>query len=598
MPNYSLVANSVFQPFTYQELLAPVLHQQQVFDNLAEQYDKLSSQADVLEAMGSNEKDKNSAVYRQYKNYSDALRAEADNLYRNGLSSESRMRLTDLRRMYNQQIVPIQNAYTKREKEAEIQMKAQLDASSRGIDLYFSRNAADTPLQSYLDNPNQTFRTINGQALMNEVAAQFKGLASQLQDGKIKKDSLSPIEYKIISQKGMDYNEYMDFIKNPKAPEFKNIRRIVDNTLAAHGAQDFDVTTQERLFGLASQGVAAGVGARDMQFHTDPYAQTMLNYELQERHAANEYARKAALERAKAQAAQEGSQNYEDLVETSEYELPMGGANWSNSKEHTKAMKTLGYVDKDGKLSSTGKVTINNKEVPIFNKNGKIMNRREFLAQAPTAKDREAYSKYFDKMVEAGQTLGVYGQLYTQKELSQHYNDLVDQNAAQKATVYALNYDKNSWNPTAKGYQVRELKHYRDGKPVFDTKKLTLNDVLNMKDSNKNDANIEAFWSNSPGNRGIILATTIDGKNRRFFIDATTMPEKNVQMAMKSFNDAEEYRKQNDTRNARKAIAYAITLLHTGLTGQPKKDSYNTTWRPTAKEAGLTGGVPSSTEEE
>lgn len=597
MPNYSLVANSVFQPFTYQELLAPVLHQQQVFDNLAEQYDKLSSQADVLEAMGSNEKDKNSAVYRQYKNYSDTLRAEADNLYRNGLSSESRMRLTDLRRMYNQQIVPIQNAYTKREKEAEIQMKAQLDAASKGIDLYFSRNAADTPLQSYLDNPNQTFRTINGQALMNEVAAQFKGLASQLQDGKIKKDSLSPIEYKIISQKGMDYNEYMDFIKNPNAPEFKNIRRIVDSTLAAHGAQDFNVTTQKRLFGLASQGVAAGIGARDMQFHTDPYAQARLNYELQERHAANEYARKAALERAKAQAAQEGSQNYEDLVETSEYELPMGGANWSNSKEHTKAMKTLGYVDKDGKLSSTGKVTINNKEVPIFNKNGKIMNRREFLAQAPTAKDREAYSKYFNKMVEAGQTLGVYGQLYTQKELSQHYNDLVDQNAAQKATVYALNYEKGDWNTNTKGYPVREIKQYRDGKPVFDTKKITLNDVLNMKDSGKNDANISAYWSNAKDNQGIILATTVDGKNKRFFIDASTMPESNVEEALRFFGLAEEYKKNNQPREARKAIATALTKLHTGLTIHQKGFDYNQVRQLSLKESGLTGGIPSSTEE-
>ena len=268
MANYTLVANSTFQPFTYQELVAPIAHQQQVLDRLADEYDKLSSQADVLEAMGANDRDKDSKVYQQYKNYSDRLRTEADNLYRNGLNTESRMRLSELRRMYNTDIVPIQNAWQKREKEAELQMKAQLDASSKGIDLYFSRNAADTPLQSYLDNPNQTFRTINGQALMNEVAAQFKGLANQLQEGKIKKEQLSPIEYRIITNKGMDFNEYMDFINNPNAPEFRNIRGIINGTLTAHGAQDFDPTTQQRLFGLASQGVAAGVGSRDMQFHT------------------------------------------------------------------------------------------------------------------------------------------------------------------------------------------------------------------------------------------------------------------------------------------------------------------------------------------
>ena len=56
MANYSIVANSTFQPFTYQELVAPIAHQQQVMDKIADEYDKLSSQADVLEAMGANDR--------------------------------------------------------------------------------------------------------------------------------------------------------------------------------------------------------------------------------------------------------------------------------------------------------------------------------------------------------------------------------------------------------------------------------------------------------------------------------------------------------------------------------------------------------------
>ena len=399
MANYTLVANSTFQPFTYQELVAPIAHQQQVLDRLADEYDKLSSQADVLEAMGANDRDKDSKVYQQYKNYSDRLRAEADNLYRNGLNTESRMRLSELRRMYNTDIVPIQNAWHKREKEAELQMKAQLDASSKGIDLYFSRNAADTPLQSYLDNPNQTFRTINGQALMNEVAAQFKGLANQLQEGKIKKEQLSPIEYRIITNKGMDFNEYMDFINNPNAPEFKNIRGIINGTLTAHGAQDFDPTTQQRLFGLASQGVAAGVGDRDMQFHTDPYADKMVDYGLDIRKER---------EKAAIAAAAAGAGEYSSYFDTSEYNLPMTQVDNSHVREQENAMKTLGYVDKKdsitGKetLSPTGKVKVGGKEVSIFGRDGKIMTRRQFLAQADNNdKSKRAFSEYFDKMVDA-----------------------------------------------------------------------------------------------------------------------------------------------------------------------------------------------------
>ena len=298
MPNYSLVANSVFQPFTYQELAAPIDRQDAYFENLAEQYDKLSSQADVLEAMGANDRDRNTPTYAKYKEYSERLRNEADNLYRNGLNSESRMRLSELRRMYNTDIVPIQNAWAKREQEAQTQLKAQLDAAARGIDIRFSRNAADTPLQSYIENPNQTFRTINGQQLASEVANQFKGLESQIQLDRngnpwIGKTQISPVEYRIITQKGMDFNQFSDFINNPDDPNYANIRGIINNTLSSHGISDFDERTQREMFGLASQGVAAGVGSRDMQMHTDPYAKAMLEYELSERAARAKEARAA-----------------------------------------------------------------------------------------------------------------------------------------------------------------------------------------------------------------------------------------------------------------------------------------------------------------
>ena len=65
MPNYSLVANSTFQPFNYQELMLPVERQNQYFEKLAEEYDKMSSQADVLEAMGSSDLDRNSGTYNR-----------------------------------------------------------------------------------------------------------------------------------------------------------------------------------------------------------------------------------------------------------------------------------------------------------------------------------------------------------------------------------------------------------------------------------------------------------------------------------------------------------------------------------------------------
>lgn len=312
MPNYSLVANSTFQPFTYQELMLSVERQNQYFERLAEEYDKMSSQADVLEAMGSSDLDRGSNTYNRYKAYSDNLRKERDNLFANGLNYESRQRLSDLRRAYNTEIVPIQNAWQKREQEAQLQMKARMDAAARGIDIRFSRDAANSSLDSYLQNPNQGFQVINGQQITNEVANQFRGLASQVQsDGKgnyfLKGKPLNQVEYSIITQKGMDWNHYQDFINNPNDPRWSNLKGIIDSTLNAHGIRNFDENTYNDMFRYGAQGVAAGVGARDVQFHTDRAGVMALEDAYAQRREARQYNRAVALEREKAKI--NGTQN-------------------------------------------------------------------------------------------------------------------------------------------------------------------------------------------------------------------------------------------------------------------------------------------------
>ena len=224
MANYSLVTTSTFQPFTYQELVAPVAHQQQVLDNLAEQYDKLSSQADVLEAMGANDRDKNSGTYQRYKNYSDQLRAEADNLYRFGLNSESRQRLSDLRRMYNTEIVPIQNAWNKREQEATDQMKAQLANPS----LMFTRDARNSNLDEYIKNPTGGYGVINGANITAQMSAMAKNLAEQiLVQGR--KEGIDDFTYNYISRHGLTPDMVRDWRNYP------TLKNMFEQVMKANG---------------------------------------------------------------------------------------------------------------------------------------------------------------------------------------------------------------------------------------------------------------------------------------------------------------------------------------------------------------------------
>lgn len=211
MPNYSIVANSTFQPFTYQELTVPLDRQELYHEKLAEEYDKLSSQADVLEAMGANDRDKNSLSYGRYKSYSDALKREADELFAHGLNTESRQRLSALRRRYNTDIVPIQNAWQKREKEAEEQMKASLSNPT----IMFTRDARNTSLDHYIDNPTGGYGVVNGALITQQMATMAKNLAKQIRSGAARKEDIDAYTYNYIQKYGLDENIVRNWRDSP-----------------------------------------------------------------------------------------------------------------------------------------------------------------------------------------------------------------------------------------------------------------------------------------------------------------------------------------------------------------------------------------------
>lgn len=255
MANYSLVVNSTFQPFTYQELAAPLDRQELYHEKLAEEYDKLSTQADVLEAMGHNESDKNSGAYSRYKAYSDKLRKEADDLYKFGLNTESRQRLSDLRRMYNTDIVPIQNAWSKREKEADDQMKAQLQNPS----LMFTRDARTTTLDDYVRNPTGGYGVINGANITAQMAGMAKNLAKQVRSGN--RQNIDDYTYNYIEKYGLDENLIRNWQDSPTlSAMFKQVMESNGVTPEALGGSANMQNIIDKSTGYAEMGMWSAMG--------------------------------------------------------------------------------------------------------------------------------------------------------------------------------------------------------------------------------------------------------------------------------------------------------------------------------------------------
>jgi len=225
MANIILTSNAQFQPFSYQELAVPIMHQQQVHDAVAEEYDKLSSQADVLEAMAMRDGD--SEAYRRYKAFSDSLRNAADRLYTNGLDSQTKLTMHGLKRAYNTEIVPIQHAWAKREQEAKIQQEAWL----KNPDLMFSRNAGNTDLDYYMSNPEGGFAVYDKGAIQKEASAMFSMLANKIRSGETK--DIDPFTMNFIQKYGEDPSLLSAWLQDPSiSPTLTN---MMNGILGKHG---------------------------------------------------------------------------------------------------------------------------------------------------------------------------------------------------------------------------------------------------------------------------------------------------------------------------------------------------------------------------
>jgi hypothetical protein len=619
MANYSLVANSTFQPFTYQELAAPLDRMELYHEKLAEEYDKLSSQADVLEAMGKNDRDKSSGAYSRYKAYSDSLRKEADDLYKFGLNTESRQRLSDLRRKYNTDIVPIQNAWTKREKEAEDQMKASLANPS----LMFTRDARTTSLDDYIVNPTGGYGVINGANITAQMAGMAKNLEKEVRNGTIKRTDIDPYLYDIIIEHGLDANTIRDWRNNPTLTAmFQQVMKangVTPETLAnSSNAQSIlDKSTS-----YAEMGMWSAIGERKDEFKEN-YGKRL------------EAQKQKEIEVARAKGEIPGGPS--SSISDSTISLPMQGADYSYAGEQERAMQTLGFKkNKDGKLVyNHGKIDIDidfrdqtirrlkekidsniaseqekrqyrnltimpilsrterNKSkfkatVNLYNSDGSLMTKEQFAAQGKNEVEKESLRKYYTNIEEANQTLGIgQGTSYNHQQLTAHYNALRSNNAAQFAEVRALNYEKGDWNPTTKNYPVREIKSYRGGKPIFETKAMSLGELLERKNNNKEDIPVAPYWSEVEGHEGLILATTEDGKPHRYFISAENMPESNVREARRMFKEARLLAQAGREADARARTETAMARLHTGFTLHNSGQRQDIVRQPSLKQQGL-----------
>lgn len=274
MPNFSFVSNAKFRPFNYNELIQPLQAYTQEYNTIQEGMGELGTKADVFERMANEQTDPQ--AYAIYKQYSNDLAKQAESLAKQGLTPASRQGLIDMKRRYSSEIVPIEQAYKRRQELIDEQRKLQAQDST----LLFDRPASTLSLDELIANPALSPQSYSGALLSKQVGTAAQNLAKEVRENPRKwRTILGNQYYETIMQKGFRPEEIMQAVQNnPEASPI--LQGIVEDAVGSSGIRSWgDENILNRAYDYARQGLWNAVG--ETQYQT--LSNKAYDYAMQER---------------------------------------------------------------------------------------------------------------------------------------------------------------------------------------------------------------------------------------------------------------------------------------------------------------------------
>lgn len=176
MPNYIVTVNSKFQPYTYEQLIAPLKEYGQAYAAQEAAASDLESKANAVEARLNPDLD--SQAYAVMKAYTDKIKDYANTLSREGLSMQTRKDIIRHKNAFESEVGPVQNAI----KWKDEQMKKWQDYSLQNPSAFANFNPATTSVDYYMQHPSATFNSLVGDKLTDEAAKFYTNFQRNLRD--------------------------------------------------------------------------------------------------------------------------------------------------------------------------------------------------------------------------------------------------------------------------------------------------------------------------------------------------------------------------------------------------------------------------------
>lgn len=228
-----LTIGAKYRPFSYDELIRPVAMATEMHNKIDEQYAALQEKAGVWENLANKETDPES--YKKYKDYSDSLKAQAEDLAKNGLNPQSMRDMLNLRARYSSDILPLEQAYTRRRQLADEQRKMIMQNPT----LKFERDMSTASLDDLVKNPELDYGySVNGAMVAKQAGEAFSHLAKSIQEEPQYKHILNNNYYQSMLRSGYTPEQILALARNDDSAPAE-LRQISQQIYDSTGVEDY-----------------------------------------------------------------------------------------------------------------------------------------------------------------------------------------------------------------------------------------------------------------------------------------------------------------------------------------------------------------------
>ena len=229
---FDLTVDSNFQPFSFQEMLAPLAIYDRAYGEMEEDFLKQQKEVDTLKYLADTLPEKSEAreIYDSYVNdLQDAL-SDFGNSKLNPITAN---KLLNLKRRSGD-LIKLKQIATIRDN----QIKAQDAALAKDPTLILSRDARDTSFDEYMENPDMGYKSYSGALIASQVADATSQLSKELTD--LIQNKPTPALTSLEQYYGLRAKDVAFALRHPNSTQANDLLKLIlANVIEASGIAEW-----------------------------------------------------------------------------------------------------------------------------------------------------------------------------------------------------------------------------------------------------------------------------------------------------------------------------------------------------------------------